>query len=87
MTPDAAVDLARHALTVALMIALPMLCIGLVIGVLIAIIQAVTQIQEMTLTFVPKILAMGVAAIILMPYSLNKICDFAILMFSPMPIP
>ena len=87
MDPETALDLAREALTVALMVALPMLCVGLVIGVLIAIVQAVTQIQEMTLTFVPKIVAMAVAAIILMPYSLTKLCDFATLMFSPMPIP
>lgn len=87
MTPEMALDLARQALMVALAVSLPMLCVGLVIGVFVAIIQAVTQIQEMTLTFVPKILAMTLAAIMLMPYALTKLCDFATLMFSPMPLP
>jgi flagellar biosynthetic protein FliQ len=50
-------DLTRHALVVALELALPILLVSLIVGVLVSLFQAVTQIQEMTLTFVPKVLA------------------------------
>ena len=58
MDTSVALDLGRQVLILALKISFPLLCVGLVVGVLISILQAVTQIQEMTLTFVPKIIAM-----------------------------
>ena len=87
MEPDMALDLGRHALMTALLIALPLLCVGLVVGVLISILQAVTQVQEMTLTFVPKIIAVALAAIILLPWFMARLTAFASEMFSPMAIP
>jgi len=87
MTTEAALDLGRQTLMLALMIALPMLCVGLTVGVLVAIVQAVTQIQEMTLTFVPKIIAMVIAAAFFMPYIVNKLMEFAVRMFGPMVVP
>ena len=87
MTAEAALDLGRQTLMLALMISFPLLCVGLGVGVTISIIQAVTQIQEMTLTFVPKIVAMIIAAAFFMPYILNKLSTFATAMFGSMPVP
>jgi len=61
--------------------------VGMVVGVLISIIQAVTQIQEMTLTFVPKIFAMVLAAVFLLPFIMQKMMEYATEMFSTIPIP
>ncbi len=69
MDLDHATDLVRQTLILALIISAPMLVIGLVVGIIISVFQAVTQIQEQTLTFVPKIVAMVAAAIVLMPGS------------------
>ena len=60
MTPQMVVSIGREALTVVLMVSGPMLLFGLIIGLVISIFQAITQINEMTLTFVPKILAVAV---------------------------
>ena len=87
MDTGMALDLGRQALMTALIIAMPMLCVGLVVGVLISIMQAVTQVQEMTLTFVPKIIAMILAAAFFMPWILNRMMSFAAEMFSPMVVP
>jgi len=87
MDSQTALDLGRETLMLALKISFPMLCVGLIVGVSISILQAVTQIQEMTLTFVPKIVAMVVAAAILMPWILGQITEFAREMFGPMAIP
>ncbi len=87
MTQQTAIDLARQALMLAMLISMPLLVVGLVVGVIVAVIQAVTQIQEMTLTFIPKIIAMALAAALLMPYMLTRLSEFAADMFGPMPIP
>ena len=57
MSPDFAVNIARQAMLIAFLISAPMLGFGLLIGLIISIFQAVTQINEMTLTFIPKIIA------------------------------
>lgn len=87
MEPDLALDLGRQALMMMMMISLPLLGVALVVGVLVSIIQAVTQIQEMTLTFVPKIIVMALAAALLMPYLLQLMMEYATKMFGSMPIP
>jgi len=70
------VSIGREALILMLMISGPMLLFGLVVGVSIALFQAVTQIQEMTLTFVPKILAVALALLIFLPWMINMVTDF-----------
>ena len=87
MDVQTALDTGRETLLLALLIATPMLCVGLVVGVSVSILQAVTQIQEMTLTFVPKIVAMGLAGMLFLPYIMNKLITFAAEMFGPMPVP
>jgi flagellar biosynthetic protein FliQ len=81
MSLDQATDLVRNALILALVISGPMLVIGLVVGVVVSLVQAVTQIQEQTLTFVPKTVAMFAAAIVMMPWIAHRLMEFAGTMF------
>ena len=87
MEPTVALDLGREALMLILIISLPILLVGLTVGVVVSILQAVTQIQEMTLTFVPKIFAMVMAGVLLMPFLLQRMMDYAAKMFGTMPVP
>ena len=82
MTTDAVVDIGRNALYVTLLVASPMLLFGLVVGMLIGIFQAVTQINEMTLVFVPKILAVSLAVVIFMPWMLRILVSFMTKIFT-----
>jgi flagellar biosynthetic protein FliQ len=77
-----ATDLIRDTLVLALQISAPMLLIGMAVGIVISLFQAVTQIQEQTLTFVPKIASMIVAAILLMPWISQRLLDYAAKIFS-----
>ncbi|WP_462323953.1 flagellar biosynthesis protein FliQ [Desulfoplanes sp.] len=76
MTPDFVVGFARQAIEVTLSIAMPMLGVGLIVGVIVSIIQAATQIQEMTLTFVPKILAVFIALLVAFPWIMDKMINY-----------
>ena len=82
MDIDQATDLIRHTLILALIVSAPMLLIGLAVGVVVSLLQAVTQIQEQTLTFVPKIVAMVAAAVLLMPWIGERLLGYATEMFS-----
>jgi flagellar biosynthetic protein FliQ len=77
MSPEMVVDIGRQTLYVTVMIAAPMLLFGLIVGLVIGIFQAVTQVNEMTLVFVPKILAVSLALVIFMPWMLRIIIGFA----------
>jgi flagellar biosynthetic protein FliQ len=77
-----ACDLIRETLVLALLTAAPMLLIGLIVGLIISLFQAVTQIQEQTLVFVPKIAAMVAAAIFVMPWIITKLMEYAAEMFT-----
>lgn len=76
MTDTEILDVAREALLISIQIAAPTLLIGLVVGVSIALLQALTQIQEMTLVFVPKILAMFIAMFVFLPWMMTILTDF-----------
>ena len=76
-----ACDLLRETLILALIVAAPMLIVGLVVGVVLSLLQAVTQIQEQTLSLIPKLAAMVVAGIILMPWIGQRLIDYATHMF------
>jgi flagellar biosynthesis protein FliQ len=77
-----AVDLIRQTLILAMLISAPMLLIGMGVGIVVSLLQAVTQIQEQTLTFVPKIAAMIVAALVLMPWIGQRLLEYAATIFS-----
>lgn len=76
MSQEFVLGLARQGLTVALMLAAPALVVALVVGVAISIFQATTQIQEQTLTFVPKIVAVLVTMLIFGGWMLNQLLTF-----------
>ena len=81
MSLDQATDLVRRTLLLALVVSAPMLLIGLAVGVIVSLLQAVTQIQEQTLTFIPKIVAMIAAAVLLMPWIGHHLLEYAAEMF------
>ena len=85
MSPDFVLDLGKQALILTLLLSAPMLLLGLVVGVLISILQSVTQIQEMTLTFVPKIVATVLAMIFFGPWMLRLLMSFSIQIFAKIP--
>jgi flagellar biosynthetic protein FliQ len=76
MTEADVLDVARDAMMTMLLISAPMLIIGLVIGLIISIFQTLTHIQEMTLTFIPKILSIFAAMILFMPWMLRELIEF-----------
>ena len=76
MTEAELIDVARQTIMVMIKVAAPTLLTGLAIGLLISIFQTLTQIQEQTLTFVPKMLLVFASMIIFMPFMLNTLIDF-----------
>lgn len=86
MSPEFVISLITKALQIALLVAAPMLLFGLVAGLIISIFQAVTQIQEMTLTFIPKILAVISGLVIFFPWMMNTVITFTVNLFSNMHI-
>ncbi|MCY2929249.1 MAG: flagellar biosynthetic protein FliQ [Planctomycetota bacterium] len=82
MTPDNATDLARHALLLLLSVAAPVLVTALLTALVIGVIQAATQVQESTISFVPKLLAAALAAIVTGPWVLERLVAFGREMFS-----
>lgn len=76
MSENEIISITREAMWVMLKIAGPLLLIALVVGVIISLIQALTQIQEMTLTFVPKIVIMMAAALLLLPFMMQTLESF-----------
>lgn len=76
MTPEFIIGFGRQAVELTLLLALPMLGLGLVVGLMISVFQATTQIQEMTLTFIPKILAIFGALIVFAPWMMEKIITY-----------
>ena len=76
MTPEFVVGFARQAIEMALMISLPMLGVGLVVGVFVSVLQAATQIQEMTLSMIPKIVSIFLALLVAFPWIMDKMISY-----------
>ena len=76
MTPEFIVGFAQEAIKVTILVAMPMLGLGLIVGLAISVFQAVTQIQEMTLTFVPKILVVLLGLLFFSNWMLQQLIDF-----------
>ncbi|MBI5017376.1 MAG: flagellar biosynthesis protein FliQ [Deltaproteobacteria bacterium] len=81
MTPDDVVAIGRQALEMTVLLAAPVLLTSLVVGVLISIFQAVTQIQEQTLSFVPKFLAVIVVFLVTLPWSMDLLIRYTTELF------
>ncbi len=82
MTVSDALDIGRQAIFATLVIAAPVLIFSMIVGLIISVFQAVTQIQEPTLAFIPKILVSGLAILFFGPFMLAMLVDFASRMFS-----
>ena len=78
MTMDQIVFIGRDAMIVTLLVSAPMLLSGLIVGLLISIFQSVTQIQEITLTFVPKIFVVMLSFVLFMPWMGNTLLGFMV---------
>jgi flagellar biosynthetic protein FliQ len=76
MTDAELIEVARESIVVMVKVAAPPLLAGLAVGLLISLFQALTQIQEMTLTFVPKVLVVFMTILIFLPYMLHTLSDF-----------
>jgi flagellar biosynthetic protein FliQ len=77
MTPEFVTGFMIEAMKTAILLALPVLLFGLVTGLLVSVFQAATQINEMTLVFIPKMLAVGVALLLFFPWMLQILVDFS----------
>jgi flagellar biosynthetic protein FliQ len=85
MTMDFVLDLGKNAMLLTLLLSAPMLLLGLLVGVAISILQSVTQIQEMTLTFVPKLVITMLALIFFGPWMLKLLISFTTQLFNLLP--
>jgi flagellar biosynthetic protein FliQ len=85
MNQDVVVSLAMDAITLALKIAMPMLLVGLVVGLVVSVFQAVTQIQEQTLAFIPKVAAMIAVIVILGPWMLGQLETYTMSLWQAIP--
>lgn len=76
LTPEQVLDIAREAIFVLIKLGAPIMGVALVVGVLVALLQALTQMQEMTLSFVPKILAIFLTLILTLPFMIQTLTGF-----------
>ena len=81
MTPESVVEIGQYAMKTVVLVAGPMLLAGMVVGLVISIFQAATQINEMTMTFVPKILAVFLVLIISLPWIIQQMTSFTLDIF------
>jgi flagellar biosynthesis protein FliQ len=79
---DSAIELVRTALIITLKIAAPILLAGIAVGLVVSILQSVTSIQDQTLAFVPKIVVMVLAAVVLIPWIAQRLIEYAADLFS-----
>lgn len=85
MTPEMVLQLGRNALEMTLILAGPVLLFGLIAGLIVAVFQALTQINEMTLTFIPKIAATVLAIALFGPWMLQKLINYTTALFEAIP--
>jgi flagellar biosynthesis protein FliQ len=85
MTPEVILAIARDAVLTMLLVSAPMLISGLLIGLIISILQAITQVHEMTLTFIPKIIVVALSLLLFLPWIINTIVDFTNRMYAMIP--
>ena len=86
MTPEFVISLAKEGIILTLILSSPMLLLGLVVGLLVSIFQAVTSISEMTLTFIPKIVAVFMGMLFFAPWMLEKITTYTIKIITNIPM-
>ena len=85
MSQALVIDLARNAIMLALMVGGPLMLVALVVGLVVSVFQAVTQIQEQTLSFVPKLIAVSVAFLVALPWMLEMMIRYTTDLFRSIP--
>jgi len=85
MTYALVLDMARDALWVALLLAGPLLIVALAVGLVVSVLQAVTSVQEQTLAFVPKLFAIGVTFLFLLPWMIQRMVQYTTEVFRALP--
>jgi len=86
MSQDLVLQIFTSSMKTAMLVMAPVLLTTMVVGLIVSIFQAATQIHEMTLTFVPKILAVAACLLILFPWMLNQLTSFTINLFTNLPL-
>ena len=82
MTPESVIEIGQYAMRTVIFVASPMLVAGMIVGLVISIFQAATQINEMTMTFVPKILTVFLVLILTLPWAISQLTSFTEAMFN-----
>jgi flagellar biosynthetic protein FliQ len=85
MSPEFVVQIAKEAIEITLYLSLPIMGVGLLVGLIVSLFQAVTQIHEMTLTFVPKIIAVLVSLLFLLPWMMQKMIFYTEQLLTQLP--
>jgi len=85
MNPDTVIAIVRQALEVAMLVAGPLLLASLLMGLLVSVFQAATQINEMTLSFIPKLLVMFVVLVVMGPWAVQLLVDYVTRLFGSIP--
>ena len=85
MSQDTVVSICTSAMEVAMKVALPLLLVGLIVGLLVSIFQAVTQIQEQTLSFIPKIAGLAVVLVVAGPWMLGQLLNWTEELYAQIP--
>lgn len=85
MNQSVVIDIAQEAIKVVLMISAPILGLSLIVGLIVSIVQATTQIQESTLSFIPKIVTVALTLIIFGPWMMNIMYEFTVRLFENIP--
>jgi flagellar biosynthetic protein FliQ len=86
MTPEFVVSLAKEGVMLTLVVSAPMLLLGLVVGLVISVFQAVTSISEMTLSYIPKIVAVFMGMLFFAPWMIEKMTSYTIRLISSIPM-
>lgn len=85
MTTALALELVRRAVVLTLLVAGPLLLAGLLVGLIVGLLQAVTQLQEQTLTFIPKVMVIGLLTVLLMPWMLRQVIQYLVEILRSLP--
>ena len=85
MTPEFVINLVQGALSMLIVVSAPIMGVALLVGLLVSVLQAATQINEMTLTFIPKLLAMFVVLVVAGPWMVSTLMDYTIRLFTSIP--
>jgi len=86
MTPESVMTMGHRAMEISLLIGAPLLLVALVIGLVVSIFQAATQINETTLSFIPKLLAVFATLVVAGPWMLDRMLDYMRVLFSGIPL-